>query len=206
MDTQLHCQSRQTNTKLILVWKGATAGGPGLLERSIPCWDGNISGAPEPWGAQGSWAPSPLATGEREISLFRAFLPRLCHFPGSSELWVAQQGWAALAQPWWAPSRGCHPFPPPAIPFHPLPSLPRRGTHPRPGITESTPNHFYPLPKNHRIKSVPLKRTEKCRFLQFGRSSYTCLILPVFPRFPRGGLLLLRIMQNLSPRALMFPN
>lgn len=75
MDTQLNCQSRQTNTKLILVWKRAIAGGrgcPELLERNIPRWDGNASEPPstEPAGAQGSWAPSPLATGESRILPF----------------------------------------------------------------------------------------------------------------------------------------
>lgn len=116
MDTQLNCQSRQTNTKLILVWRRAIAGSrgcPGLLERNIPRWDGNVSehGAPEPGGLP---APSPLATGDsRNLSLFRAFLPGFYCLPFPCERGALRGpgGWGALAQPWRAQSRGCHPLP-----------------------------------------------------------------------------------------------
>lgn len=93
-------------------------------------------------------------------------------FPASSELWVPS-GVRGLGTALASPEQG---LPPSAIP-----SQARNHRI----DTES----LYPLPRNHRIKSVPLKRTEKCRFPRFGRSSYTCLILPVFPRFPRGALI-----------------
>lgn len=127
--------------------------------------------------------------GERNSPFFRHLCPGFVvrPFPVSSGLWVAQRGARDLGTALASPQQG---LPSLAIPFHArCPSQARNH-----GIdTES----LYPLPRNHRIKSVPLKRTEKCRFPRFGRSSHTHLILPVFPRFPQGAL----IAQN-NPKAL----
>lgn len=135
-------------------------------------------GAPEPGGARGSRPPSPLATGESQNLPFSGISAQVLLF--SLSLRVRSSGWPSGGEePWYSPGE---PKAGAAIPCHPWhPSQARNHRI----DTES----LYPLPKNHQIKSVPLKTTEKCRFPQFGRSSYTCLILPVFPRFPRGALI-----------------
>lgn len=120
MDTQLNCQSRQTNTKLILVWKGAVAGGrgcPGLLERTIPCWDGNIPelGAPEPGGLGAPGHPPQRAQGRAEISLFGHSCPGFCSpFPCELGALGAQGGegpWHSPGEPRAGAATLCHPFP-----------------------------------------------------------------------------------------------
>lgn len=170
MDTQLNCQSRQTNTKLILVWSRAIAGSrgcPGLLERNIPPWDGNVSETPSTGhrsqGGSGLLGPSPLATGDSRNLPFSGISAQVLSFPCERGVLRGPAGWGALAQPWRAQSRGCHPLPsfPCVVPVPGQESLNRHR------ITLSPPK------KNHQIKSVPLKRTEKCRFPRFGRSSYT---------------------------------
>lgn len=148
-------------------------------------------GAPEPVGARGSRAPSPLATGESENLPFSGISAQALSFAlslrarGSGCPSGAEGPWHSPGEPKAGAAIPCHPAGA-AIPCHPFP----RGA-PVPG--QESPNRhritFIPSQKNHRIKSVPLKRTEKCRFPRFGRSSYTCLILPVFPRFPRGALI-----------------
>lgn len=145
MDTQLNCQSRQTNTKLILVWKRAVAGGrgcAGLVDGNIPRWDGNVSETPSTelrshgeFRAPGH--PPHRPQGRAEISLFRAFLPRLCRSPFPCEL-GAPGGPAGCEGPWHSPGE------PAAGAAIPLPSFSMRGARPSPGITESTPNHFIP--------------------------------------------------------------
>lgn len=140
MDTQLNCQSRQTNTKLILVWKRAIAGGrgcPGLLERNIPPWDGNDSETPSTehrshrgLGAPGH--PPHWPQGRAEISLSQAFLPRLCRSPFPCQL-GALGGPAGCEGPWHSPGEPaagaaspCHPFPCAApVPGQESPNRPR---------------------------------------------------------------------------------
>lgn len=126
MDTQLNCQSRQTNTKLILVWKGAVPGGrgcPGLLERNIPevlGWEhlqDTEHRAQEPGGLGGSWAPSPPATGEGGNLPFSGISAQALSFALS--LRARSSGWPSGAEgPWHGPGEPkagtatlCHPFP-----------------------------------------------------------------------------------------------
>lgn len=164
-------------------WKGTSHVGMGTTPRPRARSTGAIGG---------SGLPGTLPTGhrgERKSPFFRHFCPGFVvrPFPASSELWVAQRGARDLGTAQASPQQG---LPALAIPFHA--QRPSQARNHR-----IDPESLYPLPRNHRIKSVPLKRTEKCRFPRFGRSSYTHLILPVFPRFPRGAL----IAQN-NPKSL----
>lgn len=147
-------------------------------------WSTGASG-----GLAASGHPPHWPQGRAEISLFRAFLPRLCRSPFPCELGAlgGPAGMRELGTALASPKQG---LPSLAIPCHA-----RRPSQARNHRIDT--ESLYPLPRNHQIKSVPLKRTEKCRFPRFGRSSYTCLILPVFPRFPRGAL----IAQN-NPKSL----
>lgn len=156
-DTQLNCQSRQTNTKLILVWKRAIAGGrgcPGLLGRNIPCWDGSGSEMlstehRSQRGAQGSRAPSPLATGESGNLPFWGISAQALSF--SLSLRARSSGWpSGVEGPWHSPGQ---PKAGAAIPCHPFPCV-----APVPG--QESPNR-------HRITLSPPKKKiiESSRFL-----------------------------------------
>lgn len=157
MDTQLNCQSRQTNTKLILVWKRAITGGrgcPGLLERNIPCWDGSGSEMLSTehwsqWGAQGSWAPS-QATGESGNLPFWGISAQALLF--SLSLRARSSGWPSGGEgPWHSPDQ---PKAGAAIPCHPFPRvapIPGQESPNRHRITLSPPQKKYKIIKSSRF-------------------------------------------------------
>lgn len=185
MHTQLNCRSEQTQKESACGKEQSPRAGAAPLTGTIGHQRSVGWQRPQDtkdlklgvWGLPSVISPSPTQLWCRErgnlpfpgistqgfpiaLSLQARCLPLLSHCSWGHRGSVRDLGTATVAE-----SRACSPSGAMGVP-----------------VTPSNVCH----PSQAGGKSVPVRRTSKCRFPQFGRLSYTRLMLRVFPRFPTG--------------------